>query len=92
MLAGVLSGFGLGGGVILMPMFRMIGCNPLQATSTCSFSIFVTTFINCMQGIFIGVIQPHEFFIYVPFFGVASFFVSKAIAGYLRKNNRLSLA
>ena len=58
MLAGVISGFGLGGGIILVPTLRGIGLNPLEATCSCSFCIFITSFINCMQGIFIGAIHP----------------------------------
>lgn len=56
--AGVFSGFGLGGGMFLIPMFRQLGCNPLQASASGTFAIFLTSFINCVQGVVIGVIQP----------------------------------
>lgn len=55
--AGILSGFGLGGGVFLVPMYRSLGCKPLQATATCAFGICITSFINCLQAISIGAIK-----------------------------------
>lgn len=56
--AGIFSGFGLGGGIFLVPLYRSLKLNPLQATATCTFSIFITATINCLQAIFIGVLSP----------------------------------
>lgn len=55
--AGIFSGFGLGGGVFLVPMYRNLGCKPLAATATCALGIFLTSFINCLQAISIGAVQ-----------------------------------
>lgn len=55
-MAGIFGGFGLGGGLFLVPMYRSLGCNSLQATASCAFSIFVTACLNCIQGILLGVI------------------------------------
>ena len=90
--AGVFSGFGLGGGMFLIPMFRQLGCSPLQATASGTFAIFLTSFINCVQGIVIGVIQPLEFLFYVSFLGISGYFTSAALSAYLRSINRLSFA
>ena len=92
MLAGILSGFGLGGGIVLVPMLRSLKVDSLEATASCSFIIFITSFVNCTQGIFIGVIRPSEFFFYLIVLSVCGYFMSKLIATTLRRNNRLSLA
>lgn len=55
-MAGIFSGFGLGGGLFLVPMYKSLGCNSLQATASCAFSIFVTACLNCIQGMLLGVI------------------------------------
>ena len=89
--AGILSGFGLGGGVLLVPMYRKLGCKPLEATATCAFGISITSFINCIQAVAIGAIQFSEFVFFVIFLGAMAYFVSKIISSQLRKRNRFSL-
>lgn len=88
--AGIFSGFGLGGGIFLVPLYRQLKLNPLQATATCTFTIFITASINCIQAIFMGVLSVQQF---VFFFGVCAFgsyFLSVLISNILRKANRLS--
>lgn len=57
LMAGVFSGFGLGGGLFLVPLFRGLGCQPLEATATTAFTIVITSAINCVQGFLLGVIK-----------------------------------
>ena len=88
--AGIFSGFGLGGGIFLVPLFRFLGLNPLQATATCSFTIFITSGINCLQAIFFGVLSLRSFFFLFGIASCGSFFVSLWISNLLRRFNRLS--
>ena len=55
-MAGIFSGFGLGGGLFLVPMYRGVGCQPLEATASTAFTIVITSAINCVQGILLGII------------------------------------
>jgi uncharacterized membrane protein YfcA len=89
-LAGIFSGFGLGGGLFLIPMYRSLGCSPLSATASTSFTIFITAFINCVQGIFLGVIKISDFFYFMLVAGGGSYLISVNLSSYLRKKNRLS--
>lgn len=56
-LAGLYSGFGLGGGLFLVPMYKNLGLDPLQATASTAFNILVTASINTLQAVFIGAIK-----------------------------------
>ena len=90
-MAGVFSGFGLGGGLFLVPMYRSLGCSPLQATSSTAFGIFVTAIINCSQGVFLGVIKvPDLVYMFLISCG-GSFVVSRLLTKELQRRNRLSL-
>ena len=53
-LGGIYSGFGLGGGLFLVPMFRDLGLDQLQSTATVAFCIAVVAFSNAIQAFFIG--------------------------------------
>jgi uncharacterized membrane protein YfcA len=88
--AGVFSGFGLGGGIFLVPMYRHLKLNPLQATATCTFTIFITATINCLQAIFIGILSVPQFLFYFGISASGSYFLSVVISQALRKANRLS--
>lgn len=88
--SGIFSGFGLGGGLFLVPLFRGFGCNPLEATATTTFIIVVTSGINCVQGFLLGVIRVEDFFYFLITTGVGSYIIAVAVSGYLRKINRLS--
>ena len=52
--AGVLSGLGLGGGIILVPLYNELGLSPVHASSTSGFTVFVASGINVIQALFIG--------------------------------------
>lgn len=55
--AGLMSSFGLGGGIVLVPMYRTIGATSLAGAGSVSFGVFLTALINTIQGVSIGVIQ-----------------------------------
>jgi hypothetical protein len=88
--AGIFSGFGLGGGVFLVPLFRHLRLNPLQATATCTFTIFVTATINCVQALLMGVLSPREFLFFFSISASGSYFLSVWISYFLRRAHRLS--
>ena len=85
------SGFGLGGGIFLVPLFRQLGLSPLQASSTCTFTIFVTATMNVAQAMFLGVLSPTQFFSYFLISFTGSCFMSVIISRILRRANRLSI-
>lgn len=88
--AGVFSGFGLGGGVYLVPLFRNMRLNPLQATATTTFTIFVAATINCLQAMLLGVLSLGAFLFYFGVSAGGSYFLSVWISNCLRKAHRLS--
>ena len=88
--AGIFSGFGLGGGIFLVPLFRTLGLNPLQSTATCTFTICLTATMNVTQAIFLGVLTPSDFIFYFIISFTGSFFLSVIISGILRRAHRLS--
>ena len=55
-LGGIYSGFGLGGGIFLVTIFRSLGLDQLQSTATVAMCISVVAFNNTIQSIFIGAI------------------------------------
>lgn len=89
-LAGVFSGFGLGGGLFLVPLFRSLRLNSLQATSTCTFTIFVVASINCLQAIMLGVLSLSSFLFFFLVSALGSYFLSVWISYSLRRIHRLS--
>ena len=89
-MAGIFSGFGLGGGLFLVPVYRHLKLNPMQATATCTFTIFVTATINCLQAILIGVMSFKQFFFYFIVGSIGSYSLSVVISRILRRANRLS--
>ena len=88
--AGIFSGFGLGGGLFLVPLFRSLRLSSLQATSTCTFTIFVVSSINCLQAIFLGVLSLPSFLFFFSVSAGGSYFLSVCISYLLRKIHRLS--
>lgn len=90
-LGGLYSGFGLGGGLFLVPMYKSLGLNPLQATASTSFNILITTSINTIQAVFIGAIHFDELIYFVTLTALGSFFLSRLISHELQKRNRLSM-
>jgi len=55
--AGLISGLGLGGGILIVPLYRELGLTTVQAASTSAFTVFVTSGINTIQAVFLGVLN-----------------------------------
>jgi uncharacterized membrane protein YfcA len=89
--AGMLSGLGLGGGVLMIPLYREMKLTAVQASSTGAFNVFVTGIINILQALFLGVLSPSEFFFYFTVSAIGSFCISFLISTYLRKIHRTSI-
>ncbi len=90
-MAGLFSGLGLGGGLFLIPMYKNLGCNAIQAAATCSFTIFISSLLNVIQGVLLGIIGFEDF---ITLFSIAifgSFTCSSIIPIYLQRINRVSL-
>lgn len=49
-----MSGFGMGGGMFLVPMYTSLGLSSIQATGTSSFNIFMTSFLTMIQVLSLG--------------------------------------
>lgn len=90
-MAGVYNGLGLGGGVFLIPMYKSLGCNPIQAAATCSFTILSGSLLNVIQGILLGVIGFGDFMVLFAISLTGSYVCSSLVSIYLRKINRVSL-
>lgn len=88
--AGIFSGFGLGGGIFLVPMFRHFKLSSIQATSTCTFTLVVVSFINTLQSLFLGVLSIKQFLFFFTITSSGSLILSVVISYYLRKANRMS--
>ena len=54
--AGIFSGLGRGGGFLLIPVYKALGCNSIQAAATCSFTVFSSSLLNVVQGVMLGII------------------------------------
>jgi uncharacterized membrane protein YfcA len=89
--AGIFSGLGLGGGIFLVPMYRHLGLTSFQATSTCAFTVFITSGINAIQALFLGVLSFKQFFFFFGINSIGSFFISVLISTWLRRINRTSI-
>lgn len=91
MFAGIFSGLGLGGGIFLVPLYRHLKLSPIQATSTCVFSVFITSAINVVQAIFLGALSFKQFFFLFGTTGIGSLLISIFVSSWLRKINRTSM-
>lgn len=90
-MAGLFSGLGLGGGLFLIPMYKSLGCNPIQAAATCSFTIFLSAFLNVIQGALLGLIGFEDFSVLFTTSILGSYICCSIIPKYLQKINRVSL-
>jgi len=90
-MTGLFSGMGLGGGLFLIPMYKALGCNSIQATATCSFTIFSGSLLNVIQGILLGIIGFEDFLSLFLISILGSFVCSTFISRYLQKINRVSI-
>lgn len=88
--AGIFSGLGLGGGIFLVPLYRQLKLSPLQASSTCVFTVFVTSTMNVIQALFIGVLNLKTFFFFFGVTAISSLLISIFVSNWLRKANRTS--
>lgn len=68
----------------------MLRLTPLQATSTCTFTIFVVAIINCLQAILLGILSVERFLFFFAVSASGSYFLSVWISYILRKIHRLS--
>ena len=89
--AGIFSGFGLGGGVFLIPMFRMLGLNAVQASSTGAFAVFIAAILNVIQALLLGVLSIKQFLFFFSVTCFGSFCISLVVGTYLRKIHRTSV-
>lgn len=88
--AGIFSGLGLGGGIFLVPLYRQLKLTPLQASSTCVFTVFVTSTMNVIQALFIGVLSFTKFLFFFSVTAISSLLISIFVSNWLRKANRTS--
>lgn len=90
-MAGLFTGLGLGGGLFLVPMYKSLGCNAIQAAATCSFTIFLSSLLNVIQGILLGLIGFEDFSVLFIVAILGSFAFCSFIPKYLQKINRVSI-
>jgi uncharacterized membrane protein YfcA len=90
-MAGLFSGLGLGGGMFLIPMYKSLGCNAIQAAATCSFTIFLSALLNVIQGVLLGLIGFEDFSVLFTVAILGSFTCCSIIPKYLQRINRVSL-
>ncbi|KAM3128990.1 hypothetical protein pb186bvf_018907 [Paramecium bursaria] len=60
--AGIINGFGLGGGSFLVPLYISVGFSSIQSTGTSSFNILLTSFLAASQIIILGLININQAF------------------------------
>ena len=82
---------GRGGGFFLIPAYKSLGYNSIQATATCSFTIFSSSLLNVIQGVMLGIIGLEDFLVLFSVSILGSFICSSFIPKYLQKINRVSL-
>ena len=87
----MLSGFGMGGGILLIPMFRLLDLSPVQASSSGAFTVFIAAIINVLQGLFLGILRPAQFLFFFSLACFGSFCISYLVGSYLRRINRTSI-
>lgn len=90
-MAGLFSGLGLGGGMFLVPMYKSLGCNAIQAAATCSFTIFLSSLLNVIQGTLLGLIGFEDFSVLFSTAILGSYVCCSIVPKYLQKINRVSL-
>lgn len=73
-----------------MPLYRQLKLTPIQASSTCVFTVFVTAGINVIQALLLGVLSLSQFFFFFSITALSSLMLSLVISSYLRKANRAS--
>ena len=89
--AGIFSGLGLGGGIFLVPMFRILNLNSFQATSTAACVVFIASGMNVIQALVMGILTIRDFLFLFTITCGGSYVLSKVISAWLRRTNRTSL-
>jgi hypothetical protein len=56
LFTGIFTGLGMGGGMFLIPLYRKLNCNAIQAAATCSFTVLMSSILNVIQGSLLGII------------------------------------
>lgn len=90
-MAGIFSGLGRGGGFFLIPVYKSLGCNSIQAAATCSFTIFSSSLLNVIQGVMLGIIGLEDFCFLFTASILGSYLCSSLVPKYLQRINRVSL-
>jgi uncharacterized membrane protein YfcA len=55
--AGIMNGFGLGGGMFLIPMYLGMGFTSIQSTGTSSFNVLLSSFQVASQILILGYME-----------------------------------
>ena len=55
--AGMLGGLGLGGGILLVPLYRSLDTTSVEASSTGAFTVFLTSGLNVIQVLSLGALN-----------------------------------
>ena len=88
--AGMLGGLGLGGGILLVPLYRSLDTSPVEASATGAFTVFLTSGLNVLQVLSLGILNVKEFIFYFSINCFGSFCISYLLNIWLRKINRTS--
>ncbi|KAL6614358.1 hypothetical protein ACP70R_036628 [Stipagrostis hirtigluma subsp. patula] len=92
LLTGILSGlFGIGGGLLLNPIFFHIGVPPKTATATTMFMILFCSSMSTVQFIILGVHGIVSAVVYAATCFVAAIVGLAVIEGAIRRSGRVSL-
>ncbi|TVU34859.1 hypothetical protein EJB05_16713, partial [Eragrostis curvula] len=92
LLTGVMSGlFGIGGGLLLNPVFFHIGVPPKTASATTMFMILFSSSMSTVQFIILGVNGIVNALVYATVCFVASVAGLVVIEGAIRRSGRVSL-
>ena len=73
-----------------MPALRKLNLSPIQATSTAALIVCITSFINVLQAIFLGVLSIPMFLTFFSITALGSLTISMVLSKYLRRINRMS--
>jgi len=90
-LAGIFNGLGRGGGFLMIPVYKSLGCNAIQAAATSSFTIFSSSLLNVIQGVMLGIIGIEDFMVLFIASILGSYICTSFVPKYLQRINRVSL-
>lgn len=91
-MAGLISGLlGLGGGMVLNPLFLHLGIHAEVSVTICSFTIVFAATSNTIQFIIQGMLYIADSVIFLVFSGLGAFFGSLLITHLVRKYKKPSI-